>query len=117
MFPDFLLLENTFIQFYISPRAFTQFFLEKNVKYLPCLTTESNLKPCKGHFIYSQTIFSSGGNLSKLPTVLEAWVRPRAIILCSGPKFGQNKVLLHADNVSSYHNASSCWYAKLSVAF
>ena len=49
--------------------------------------TESNLKPDKSHF-YFQTIFSFGGNLSKLPTVLGAWVRQRAIILCFGPKFG-----------------------------
>ena len=57
MFPDILLLENTFIQFYFSLCASTQSFFENKVKYLPCLTTESNLKPDKCHF-YSQTIFS-----------------------------------------------------------
>ena len=88
MFPDILLLENTLIQFYFSLCAFTQSFFENNVKYLPCLTTENNLKPDKSHFIYSQTIFSFGGNFSKLLTVLGAWVRQRAIILCFGPKFG-----------------------------
>ena len=56
MFPDILLLENTLIQFYFSLCAFTQSFFENNVKYLPCLTTENNLKPDKSHFIYSQTI-------------------------------------------------------------
>ena len=70
MFPDILLLENRFIQFYFSLCAFTQPFSENNVKYLLCLTTESNLKPDKSHFIYSQTIFSFDGNFSKLPTVL-----------------------------------------------
>ena len=82
-----LLLENTYIQFYFSLCAFTQSFFENNVKYLPYLTTESNLKPDKSHS-YSQTIFSFGGNLRKLPTMLVAWVRQRAIILCFWPKFG-----------------------------
>ena len=75
MFPDILLLEYTLIQFYFSLCAFTQSFFGGNVKYLPCLTTESNLKPDKSNFIYYQTIFSFGGNFSKLPTVLGAWVR------------------------------------------
>ena len=70
MFPYILWLENTFIQFYFSLCAFTQSFFENNIKYLPCLMTESNLKPDKSHFIFSQTIFSFGTNLSKLPTVL-----------------------------------------------
>ena len=88
MFPGILLLENTFIEFYFSLCAFTQSFFDNNVKYLPCLTTESNLNPDKSHFIYSQTISSFGGNFSKLPTVL-------------GVLSVQNKVLLHADHVSS----------------
>ena len=50
--------------------------------------TENNLKQDKSHFVYFQTIFSVGGNFSKLLTVLGAWVRQRAIILCFGPKFG-----------------------------
>ena len=86
MFPDILLLENTLIQFFFSLCALTQSFSENNLKYLPCLTTESNLKPDKSHFIYSQTIFSFDGNFGNLPTVLGAWVRQSAIILCSGPK-------------------------------
>ena len=57
MSPDILLLENTVIQFYFSLCAFTQSFFENNVKYLSCLTTESNLKPDKSHS-YSQKIFS-----------------------------------------------------------
>ena len=89
-----LLLENTLIQFYFSLCAFTQSFFENNVKYLPCLTTENNLKPDKSHFIYSQTIFSFGENLSKLLTVLGAWVRQRAIILCFGPKFGPKQGIM-----------------------
>ena len=77
MFPDILLLENTLIQFYFYLCAFTQSFFANNVKYLPCLTTESNLKPDKSHFIYSQTIFSFGGNFSKLLTVLGTEVRSK----------------------------------------
>ena len=88
MFPNILSLENTFIQFYFSLCAFAQSFFENNVKYLPCLTTESNLKRAKSHFIYSQTIFSFGGNFSKPLTVLGAWARQRPIILCFGTKFG-----------------------------
>ena len=94
MFPDILLLENTLIQFYYSLCAFTQSFFENNVKYLPCLTTESNSKPDKRHFIYSQTISSFGGNFSKLLTVLGAWVRQRAIILCFGPRFGPKQGIM-----------------------
>ena len=94
MFPDILLLENTLIQFYFSLCAFTQYFFENNVKYLPCLTTESNLKPDKSHFIYSQTIFTFGGNFSKPLTVLGAWVPQRAIILCFGPKFGAKQGIM-----------------------
>ena len=93
MFPNILSLENTFIQFYFSLCAFAQSFFENNVKYLPCLTTESNLKRDKSHFIYSQTIFSFGGNFSKLPTVLGAWVRQRAIIPCFGP-FGPKQGII-----------------------
>ena len=63
MFLEILLLENTFIQFYFSLCAFTQYFFENNVKYLPFLTTESNSKPDNSHF-YSQTIFSFGGKLT-----------------------------------------------------
>ena len=94
MFPDILLLENTLIQFYFSLCAFTQSFFENNVKYLPCLTTENNLKPDKRHFIYYQTIFSFGGNFSKLLAVQGAWVRQRAIILCFGPKFGPKQGIM-----------------------
>ena len=94
MFPEILLLENTFIQFYFSLCAFTQTFFASNFKYLPCLTTESNLKTDKSHFIYPQTIFSFGRNFSKLPTVLRAWVRQRAIILCFGPKFGPKQGII-----------------------
>ena len=31
---------------------------------------------------------------SKLPTVLRAWVRQRAIILCFGPKFGHINIVI-----------------------
>ena len=64
------------------------------MKYLPCLTTESNLKPDKSYFIYSQIIFSFGGNFSKLLTVQGAWVRQRAIILCFGPMFGPKQGII-----------------------
>ena len=80
MFPDILLLENTFIQFYFSLCAFTQSFFENNVKCLPCLKSD------KSNF-YSQTIFSFGGNLSKLPTVLVPWALQRAIILRSKTRY------------------------------
>ena len=96
MFPEILLLENTFIQFYFSRAlcAFTQSFFANNVKYIPCLTTESNLKPDKSHFIYSQTMFSFGGNFNKLPTVLRALVRQRAIMFGFGPKFGPKQGII-----------------------
>ena len=48
------------------------------------------------YIINSQTIFSFGGNFSKLPTVLGAWVRQCAIIRCFRQCSVQNKVLLHA---------------------
>ena len=54
MFPDILLLENTFIQFYFSLCAFTQSFFKNNVKFFPCLTTESNFKPDKAIFTLKQ---------------------------------------------------------------
>ena len=92
--PDILLLENTLEQFLFLFSRLTLSFFDSNVKYLPCLTTEGNLKPDKSYFIYSQTIFSFGGNFSKLPTVLRAWVRQRAIILCFGPKFGPKQGII-----------------------
>ena len=94
MFPDILLLENTFIHSYFSLCAVTPYFFENNVKYLPCLTTEMNLNRAKRHFIYSQTIFSFGGNFSKLPTVLGAWVRQCAIIRCFRPMFGPKQGII-----------------------
>ena len=92
MFPDDI-FENKFIQIHFSVCAFTQSFFENNVKFLPCVTTESNFKPDENHF-YSQKIFSFGGNLSKLPTVLGAWDRQRAIIFCFGPKFGPRQRII-----------------------
>ena len=71
-----------------------QGLFENNVKYLPCLTTESILQPDKSHFIYSQTIFIFSGNFSKLPTGLGAWVRQGAIILCFGPNFGPKQGII-----------------------
>ena len=58
MFPDILLLENTFIQLYIC--TFTQSFFENNVKFFPCLTTESNLKPDKAIFTLQQYLVLAG---------------------------------------------------------
>ena len=40
MFPNILLLESTFIQFYFSLCAFIKSFFEKDVKYLLCLTRD-----------------------------------------------------------------------------
>ena len=86
MFPDILLLENHLYSFISLCVLLHNLSLRT--------TTESNLKPDKSHSIYSQTIFSVGGNFSKLPTVLGAWVGQRAIILCFGPKFGPKQGII-----------------------
>ena len=80
-----------------------QSFFKNNVKYLPCLMTESNLYPDKSHFYFQTIYFSFGGNLSKLPTVLGAWARMGGIILCSGLMItSDTKITRHLADTVNY---------------
>ena len=60
-------------------------FLTAKSKFLFVFYDANRLKAI---FVYISKVFSVVGISSKLPAVLGAWVRQRAIILCFGPKFG-----------------------------